>query len=85
MIKPLAKSILLPFGLKSAALAADKVIFKKALAFRMATRTTSNKETKDIIKKFKALEDSDLAMIGSSETIKNEVKEKKVDIILMCL
>ena len=37
----------------------------------------SNKETEDIMKKVKSLEESALLIKGASEIIKNETKEKK--------
>ena len=76
MIKPLAKSVLIPLGLTAAALAADAGIHKKILGSRnMTTLIISNAEIGDIIKIVKSLEDSDLLLEGVTETVQNEVKE----------
>ena len=78
MIKPLAKSVLIPLGLTAAAPAADGGIHKKILGSgNMTTLIISNDEIHDIIKIVKSLEDSGLLIKGVTETIQNEVKEQK--------
>ena len=79
MIKPLAKRILIPLGLKAAALAADAGTHKKILGSGNTTTTLiiSNNEVEDIIKIVKPLEDSGLLLNGVTETVQNEVKEQK--------
>ena len=80
VIKPLAKSVLIPLGLTAAASAADAGIHKKILGSGHPSSTTliiSNDEMKDIIKIVKSLEDSGLLFKGVSETIQNEAKEQK--------
>ena len=80
VIKPLAKSVLIPLGLTAAASAADAGIHKKILGSGHPSSTTliiSNDEMKDIIKIVKSLEDTALLMEGVSETIQNEAKEQK--------
>ena len=75
VIKPLAKSVLIPLGLAAAASAADAGIHKKILGSGHPSSTTliiSNDEMKDIIKIVKSLEDSGLLFKGISETIENE-------------
>ena len=59
VIKPLAKSVLLPLGLKAAASAADAGIHKRILGSgHNTTLTISNDEMEDILKIVKSLEDS---------------------------
>ena len=78
VIKPLAKSALIPLGLTVAASAADAGIHKKILGSEnMTTLIISNDEIADIIKIVKSLEDSDLLLKGVTETGQNEVKEQK--------
>ena len=80
VIKPLAKSVLIPLGLTAAASAADAGIHKKILGSGHNNTTTliiSNDEMEDIIKIVKSLEDSGLLLNGVSETIQNETKEHK--------
>ena len=87
VIKPLAKSVLIPLGLTAAASAADAGIHKKILgsghnrASSSASHNTAlkilNDEINDIIKIIKPLEDSGLSLKGVTETVQNEVKEQK--------
>ena len=79
VIKPLAKSALIPLGLTAAASAADAGIHKKILGsgHNNTTLIISNDEINDIIKIVKSLEDSGLLLKGVTETAQNEVKEKK--------
>ena len=56
VLKPLAKSVLIPLELTAAASATDAAIQKKILGASMATLTIS----KDIIETIKSLEESDL-------------------------
>ena len=76
VIKPLAKSVLIPLGLTAAASAADAGIHKKILGSgNNITLIISNDEINDIIKIVKPLEDSCLSLKGVTETVQNEVKE----------
>ena len=77
VLKPLAKSVLISLGL-TAASAADAGIQKKVLGSEN-TRTliVSNNEIEDIIKIVKYLEVSGLLLKGVTETVQNEVKERK--------
>ena len=69
MIKPLAKSVLIPLGLTAAAWAADAGIHKKMLGSgNTITVTISNDEMNDIIKMVKSLEDSGLLLKWSKKT-----------------
>ena len=88
VIKPLAKSVLIPLGLTAAASAADAGIHKKILRSgrrhssssaphnnNTITLIISNDEMEDIIEIVKSLEDSGLLLKGVIETVQNEVKE----------
>ena len=77
VIKPLAKSVLIPLGLTAAASAADAGIHKKILGSGNTTLIISNDEMKGITKVVKSLEDSGLLLKGVSETVQNEAKEQK--------
>ena len=78
VIKPLAKSVLIPLGLTAAASAADAGIHKKILrSGNMTTLIISNDEIEDIIKIVKSLEDSGLLLKRVTETVQNEVRERK--------
>ena len=73
VIKPLARSVLVPLGLTAAASAADAGIHKKILGSSSDHNNTiliiSNDEMDDIIKIVKSLEDSGVLLKGVSETI----------------
>ena len=78
VLTPLAKSVLIPLGLTTAALAADAGIHKKIL--RSGGHTTliiSNKDMDDLIGIVKSLEDSGLLLKGVTESVQNEVKEQR--------
>ena len=77
VIKPLAKSVLIPLGLTAAASAADAGVHKKILGSGNTTLVISNDEMEDIIKIVTSLEDSGLSLKGVSETIQNDAKEQK--------
>ena len=86
VIKPLAKSVLIPLGLTAAASAADAGMHKKILGSEnMTTLIISNDEIEDIIKIVKSLEDPGLLLKGVTETIQNEVKEQKGGFLSMSL
>ena len=88
VIKPLAKSVLVPLGLTAAASAADAGIHKKILGSGHNNNTAliiSNYEINDIIKIVKSLEDSGLLLKGVTETVQNEVKEQKGGFLSMLL
>ena len=84
VIKPLAKSVLIPLGLTAAVSAADAGIHKKILgsgnrhsfSASHATLIISNNEIDDIIEIVKYLEDSGLLLEGVTKTVKNEVQEQ---------
>ena len=88
VIKPLAKSVLIPLGLTAAASAADAGTHKKILGSGHNNTTTliiSINEMEGIIKIVKSLEDSGLLLKGVTETVQNEVKEQKGGFISMLL
>ena len=85
VIKPLAKSVLIPLGLTAAASAVNAGIHKKILGTGHNNNTTliiSNDEMDDILKIVKSLEDSGVLLKGVSETIQNEAKEQKEDFLV---
>ena len=62
VIKPLAKSVLIPLGLTAAASAADAGIHKKILGSGTTALIMLNDEMEDIIKIVKYLENSGLLL-----------------------
>ena len=79
VIKPLAKSVLIPLGLTAAASAADAGIHKKILesGHNNTTLVISSDEMDDILKIVKSLENSGVLLKGVSETIHHEAKEQR--------
>ena len=84
--KPLADSVLIPFGLTATtASAADARIYKKILGSghpldspsQNTTQVISNDKMENIIKRVESLEDSGLLLKWVSETIQNDVKKQK--------
>ena len=87
VIKPLAKSILIPLGLTAAASAADQGIHKKILGsgHNNTTLIISNDEMDGILKIVKSLENSGVLLKGVSETIQHEAKEQRGGFLSMLL
>ena len=85
LVKPLAKSVLIPLGLTAAASAADAEIYKKILGSGNTALIISNEEMNDIIKIVQALEDSNILLKEVTETVKNETKEQKGRFLSMLL
>ena len=96
VIKPLAKSVLIPLGLTAVASAADAGIHKKILGsgkhtldstllHNNTTLIISNDEMDDILKIVKSLEDSGILLKGVTETIQNEAKEQRGGFLSMLL
>ena len=85
VIKPLAKSVLIPLGLTAAASAADAGMHKKILGSGNTTLVISNEEMNDVIKIVQTLEDSNILLKGVTETVKNETKEQKREFLSMLL
>ena len=88
VIKPLAKSILIPLGLTAAASAADAGIHKKILGSGNNNHNTiiiiSNDEMKKNNQIVESLEDS-CFLPKVSETIQNEAKEQRGEFLSMLL
>ena len=88
VIKPLAKSVLIPLGLTAAASAADAGIHKKFLGSGHNNNTTliiSNDEMDYILKIVKSLEDSGVLLKGVNETIQHEAREQRGGFLSMLL
>ena len=82
VIKPLAKSVLIPLGLTKAGSAADAGVHKKILGSGHNNNNTTliisiEYELEDIIRIVTSLEDSSLLLKGVTETVQNEIKEEK--------
>ena len=77
VLKPLTKSVLIPSGLTSAASATDAAIHKEMFGSGFTILIIFNEEMEDIMKIFKAPEDSGLLIKSVSETIKSEGKVQK--------
>ena len=87
VIKPLAKSVLIPLGLTAAASAADAGIHKEILGsgHNNTTLIISNDEMGNILKIVKSLEDSGVLLKGVIETIQHESKEQRGGFLGMLL
>ena len=86
VIKPLAKTVLIPLEVTAAASAADAGIHKKILGSgNMATLIISNDEIHDIVKILKSLEDFGLLTERVTKTVQNETKEQKGGFLSMLL
>ena len=75
VIKPLAKSFLIPLGLTAAASAANSGIQKKLLGSGTTTSIILNEEMNDIMKIVQDLEDANILLKRVTKTIKSETKE----------
>ena len=80
IFKPLAKRVLIPLGLTTAALATDPAIHKKIFGSGRQL-ITSNEEVNDIMKIVESLKESGFLINGVSKTITNEAKEQKWDFL----
>ena len=95
VIKPLAKSLLIPLEITAAASAAGAGIQKKKKilasgrlsdsASQTTTLIISNEEMNDTMKIAQALESSGILLKGVTEAIKNETKEQKGGFLRMLL
>ena len=85
VLRPLAKSILIPLAAAAAAAAAatDAAFHKKMFGSGVTTLIILNGEMNDIMKIVKSLEESGLLIKGVSKTIKNEAKEQKEGFLRM--
>ena len=76
----LLKAAAKPLGLLSPTVASsliDALVHKKIGSGNHTTLIISNDDMNDILKIVKSLEDSGLLLDGTTETVKNEVKEQK--------
>ena len=71
VLRPLAKSVLIPLGLTASASATEAAIHKKMFGSGATTSIISNEKMNDIVKIVKALEESGLLIKRVSKTIKN--------------
>ena len=85
VLKPLAKNVLIPLGLTTAAAATDAAIHKKMFGSGNTTLIVSNEEIKNIMKIVKSLGEPELLIKSVNETYKNEAKEQKEGFIGMLL
>ena len=76
VLKPLAKSFLIPLGLTAAASATHAAIHKKIFGSGFTTLIISKEEIEDIMRIVKSVEESGSSIKGVSETVKNEGKEQ---------
>ena len=91
VLKPLAKSVLIPLGLTAAASGVDAAIHKKMFGsgtrpLDLAKQTAlinSNEKMNDIMKIVKSLEESGLLVKSVIKTIKSEATEQKVGFLGM--
>ena len=82
---PLAKKVLVPLGLATAASPTDAAIQKKIYGLKTIALIIANEEMDDIVKIVKSAEESGLLIKGVSETIKNVEKEQKCGFLLIIL
>ena len=85
VIKPFAKSVLIPLGLTATASDADAGIQKRILGSGATTLIFSNEKLYDIMKIVQALEYSNILLKGVTKTIKNETKKQKEGFFSMLL
>ena len=83
-LKSLAKSVLIPLGLKAAS-ATDATIHKRMFGSGMIILIISGEEMNHTMKIAKSLEESGSLIKGVSQTIRNEVKEQKGGFLGMLL
>ena len=74
VLKPLAKNVLIPLGLTTAASATDAIIHKKRFGSGTTILIISNDEMNDIKKIIKSLEEAGLLIKAVNKTIKNKAK-----------
>ena len=85
VLTPLAKSVLLPFGLSAAMSGTDAVIQTKIHGSGTTALIISNEKMEVIMKIVKSLEESGLLIKRISEAIKNEAKQQKGGFLPMLL
>ena len=90
VFKSLAKNVLMLLGIAAAASVADTATHKKIFgsgvhSSDLALRTTSNEEMNGNMKIVRLLEESGLLIKGICQTVKNESKEEKEDLLVCYL
>ena len=78
VVVPLAKNILAPLVITTAASAIDAGIQKKIHGSRTTTLITSNEGMNDILKIVQVLEDSNILLKGITKTIENKITKKRI-------
>ena len=76
ILKPLAKSVLIPLGLTAVALATDAAIYKNMFGSGTTTLIISNKEMNDILKIIKSFEESGLLIKRVIVLLQLKMKQK---------
>ena len=84
VLKPLAKSVLIPLGLRAVTTATVATIYKKMFGSGTTTLIISNEEMNDM-KIVKSLAESGLLIKGVIKTVKNEAWEQKGQFLNMLL
>ena len=79
--KPLAKSVLIPLGLTSAAATTDAVIYQKMFRSGNTTLIISIEEMDDIVKIVKSLEESGLFIKEVAKQLKMKQINKSKDFL----
>ena len=82
LLRPLAKSVLIPLGLTAVASATDAAIHEAMFGSGVTTLIISIKEMNDIMEIVKSYEESGLLIKGISKIVKNEAKEQKEDFLV---
>ena len=85
VLKPLAKSVLIPLGLTAATSATGVANHEKMFGSGFTTLIISNEEMNDVMKIVTCLEESGLLIKGISEATKYETKEQKGGFLGMLL
>ena len=78
VVVPLAKNILTPLVITTAASAIDAGIQKKIHGSRTTTLIISNEGMNDILKIVQVLEDSNILLKGITKTIENKITKKRI-------
>ena len=85
VLKPLAKSVLIPLGLTAPASATGVAIHRKIFGSDVTTLIITNEEMNDSMKLIKSFEESSLLIKGVGKSIKNEAKEQNGRFLRMLL
>ena len=83
VLKPLAKSILIPLRLTDSASETDSAIHKKIFGSCNTTVIMSNEEINEVMKIVKSLEESGSLKKAFTKKIKNEVNRQKGEFLVI--